>query len=225
MEGDGWFQDVVDVVRWWMNWMMLMMQNCSLLMLRSCLYNSWSNQGVHARWFHKRIWDKILEELIRKTKQTLKAPQVETKFNRLRQKHRIFSQLLQHTGMDWDAEANTVTASEEVLMNVLAVSVWLVSSCWCITMLESHIHVCWLTMPKAKEFRRKGCDNYIQLGTLFNRTILLINWQTPSNPPTASISTSIVQLILVIRRFRFSDNRFLSTTTLLFTYFRPVIAL
>ena len=26
-------------------------------------------------------------------------------------------------------------------------------------------------MPKAKEFRRKGCENYIQLGTLFNKTI------------------------------------------------------
>ena len=25
-------------------------------------------------------------------------------------------------------------------------------------------------MPKAKEFRRKGCENYIQLGTLFNKT-------------------------------------------------------
>ena len=25
-------------------------------------------------------------------------------------------------------------------------------------------------MPKAKEFRRKGCENYIQLGSLFNKT-------------------------------------------------------
>ena len=25
-------------------------------------------------------------------------------------------------------------------------------------------------MPKAKEFRRKGCENYIQLGILFNKT-------------------------------------------------------
>ena len=25
-------------------------------------------------------------------------------------------------------------------------------------------------MPKAKEFRRKGCENYIQLETLFNKT-------------------------------------------------------
>uniref|UniRef100_A0A2N9H4I8 Uncharacterized protein n=1 Tax=Fagus sylvatica TaxID=28930 RepID=A0A2N9H4I8_FAGSY len=27
-----------------------------------------------------------------------------------------------------------------------------------------------MAMPKAKEFRRKGCENYIKLGTLFNKT-------------------------------------------------------
>uniref|UniRef100_A0A2N9EIJ2 Myb/SANT-like domain-containing protein n=1 Tax=Fagus sylvatica TaxID=28930 RepID=A0A2N9EIJ2_FAGSY len=67
--------------------------------------------------FHKRIWDKILEELIRQTKWNYK-----------------FSQ------------TNTVSSSDEVWMNVLA------------------------AIPKAKEFRRKGCENYIQLGTLFNKT-------------------------------------------------------
>jgi hypothetical protein len=72
--------------------------------------------------FHKRIWDKILEELNKQSKRNYKFPQVKTKFNRLRQRHRIFSQLLQHTGLGWDAETNTVSGSDEVWMNVLAVS-------------------------------------------------------------------------------------------------------
>ena len=72
--------------------------------------------------FHKRIWDKILEEIIRQTKQNQKFPQVKTKFNRLRQMHCIFSQLLQHTRLGWDAETNTVFGSDEVWMNVLEVS-------------------------------------------------------------------------------------------------------
>jgi hypothetical protein len=72
--------------------------------------------------FHKRIWDKILEELIRQTKLNYKFPQVKTKFNWLRQMHRIFSQLIQHTGLGWDAEPNTVSSSDKVWMNVLAVS-------------------------------------------------------------------------------------------------------
>uniref|UniRef100_A0A2N9IYJ3 Myb/SANT-like domain-containing protein n=1 Tax=Fagus sylvatica TaxID=28930 RepID=A0A2N9IYJ3_FAGSY len=70
--------------------------------------------------FHKRIWDKILEELNRQTKQNYKFPQ--------------------------DAETNTVSGSDEVWMNIFA------------------------TMLKTKEFRRKGCENYIQLGSLFNKT-------------------------------------------------------
>ena len=37
--------------------------------------------------FHKRIWDKILEELNRQTKPNYKFPQMKTKFNRLRQRH------------------------------------------------------------------------------------------------------------------------------------------
>jgi hypothetical protein len=41
--------------------------------------------------FHKRIWDKILEELILQTKWNYKFSQVKTKFNRLRQRHHIFS--------------------------------------------------------------------------------------------------------------------------------------
>jgi hypothetical protein len=68
--------------------------------------------------FHKRIWDKILEELNRQTKRNYKFPQVKTKFDRLRQRH----QLLQHTGLGWDAKTNTVSGNDEVWMNVLAIS-------------------------------------------------------------------------------------------------------
>ena len=71
---------------------------------------------------HRRGWDNILEELKKQTKRYYKLEQLKTKFNRLRQRHRVFSQLLQHTGLGWDAETNTVTASDEVWRNVLAVS-------------------------------------------------------------------------------------------------------
>lgn len=96
--------------------------------------------------FYKRTWTKIHSELNVRAKRNFRFKQVKAKFNRLRQRHRIFSQLLQHSGLSWDAETNTVTASNEVWGNVLA------------------------EFPKAKEFRRKGCDNYIQLGLLFNKT-------------------------------------------------------
>ena len=34
-----------------------------------------------------------------------------------------------------------------------------------------HIHIiCWQATPKAKEFRKKGCDHYDKLGILFNKT-------------------------------------------------------
>uniref|UniRef100_A0A2N9H3X8 Myb/SANT-like domain-containing protein n=1 Tax=Fagus sylvatica TaxID=28930 RepID=A0A2N9H3X8_FAGSY len=97
--------------------------------------------------FHKRIWDKILEELIRQTKWNYKFSTSENKIQSVETNDIISSHnSIQHTGLGWDAETNTVSSSDEVWMNVLA------------------------AIPKVKEFRRKGCENYIQLGTLFNKT-------------------------------------------------------
>ena len=88
--------------------------------------------------FYKRTWTKIHSELNVRAKRNFRFKQVKAKFNRLRQRHRIFSQLLQHSGLSWDAETNTVTASNEVWGNVLAVSFLFVNppidnfflSCW-----------------------------------------------------------------------------------------------
>uniref|UniRef100_A0A2N9GZZ6 Myb/SANT-like domain-containing protein n=1 Tax=Fagus sylvatica TaxID=28930 RepID=A0A2N9GZZ6_FAGSY len=96
--------------------------------------------------FKRFTWNIMVTKLNACANRSFNHKQLKTKFNRLRIRHRIFSQLLEHTGMGWNPVTNTVTASEEVWQNVLAAT------------------------PKAKEFRKKGCDHYDKLGTLFNKT-------------------------------------------------------
>lgn len=64
--------------------------------------------------FHPRVWNSMKDKLNSMTNRSFSVKQIKQKFNRLRTKHREFSLLLQHTGFGWDAETNTVTASEEV---------------------------------------------------------------------------------------------------------------
>ncbi|KAF3970984.1 hypothetical protein CMV_005368 [Castanea mollissima] len=71
-------------------------------------------------FFKRNIWENIRNELNKCANQVYSKLQVRTKFNRLRSRHHIFSQLLQHTGMGWDAVTGTVTASDEVWANVIA---------------------------------------------------------------------------------------------------------
>ena len=72
--------------------------------------------------FKRSTWNKLVTKLNVRANWSFNHKQVKTKFNRLRTRHRIFSQLLGHTGMGWNPVTNTVTASEEVWQNVLAVS-------------------------------------------------------------------------------------------------------
>lgn len=55
-------------------------------------------------------------------KKSFKLNQVKAKFNRLRQKYRVFSQLMQQNGFGWDAETNTVIASHKAWESYLQVS-------------------------------------------------------------------------------------------------------
>ncbi|XP_004308208.1 PREDICTED: uncharacterized protein LOC101308913 [Fragaria vesca subsp. vesca] len=94
--------------------------------------------------FKKKIWNEISDELFAETTKRYLVPQLKSKFNRLRKKHREFSDLIEHTGFGWDPIANTVTASEEV----------------------------WATYIKrvsgVKPYRKKGLEHYEILGEIFN---------------------------------------------------------
>ena len=105
--------DVVDAKLWPPNVEKLFIE----LMLEELMKGN-----MHEGNFHKRIWEKILQELNKQSNRNYRLLQLKTKFARLRQRHRIFSQLLQHTGLGWDAETNTVSGSDEVWRNVIAVS-------------------------------------------------------------------------------------------------------
>jgi hypothetical protein len=72
--------------------------------------------------FKRSTWNKLVTKLNVHANWGFNHKQVKTKFNRLRTRHHIFSQLLEHTGMGWNPVTNTVIASEEIWQNVLAVS-------------------------------------------------------------------------------------------------------
>ena len=52
--------------------------------------------------------------MIRATKLDYGIDKLKGKWNRLRSEHRLFSDLLAHTGVTWDPNTNQVNAPEEV---------------------------------------------------------------------------------------------------------------
>ena len=54
-------------------------------------------------------------------KKKCNVKQLKSKFNRLRIAHHEFSDLIEHTGFEWDPIANTVTASEDVWASYIKV--------------------------------------------------------------------------------------------------------
>ncbi|KEH34602.1 Myb/SANT-like DNA-binding domain protein [Medicago truncatula] len=90
--------------------------------------------------FHNRTWSSMMYKLSSITKQPFQALQLKAKMHRLRAMYREFYSLLQNIGFGWNAETNTVTASEEVWKNYLKVH------------------------PKAAQFQKKGCDFACNLG-------------------------------------------------------------
>ncbi|CAL5183411.1 unnamed protein product [Lathyrus oleraceus] len=95
--------------------------------------------------FHNRIWTSMTTKLSSITNRSFKAGQLKAKMHRLRAMYREFYSLLQNTGFGWNAETNTVTASEEVWRNYLKVH------------------------DKASQFQKKGCDHYKLLEIIFNK--------------------------------------------------------
>lgn len=72
--------------------------------------------------FKKKIWNDISDELFAETTKRYIVPQLKSKFNRLRKKHREFSDLIEHIRFGWDPIAKTVTASEEVWATYIKVN-------------------------------------------------------------------------------------------------------
>ena len=71
--------------------------------------------------FKAKVWLSITKTLNEQTGKGFTPKQVKDKHNRLRQKQRKWGQLLRHTGLGWDETTQTVTASDEVWANVIAV--------------------------------------------------------------------------------------------------------
>ncbi|XP_060675051.1 uncharacterized protein LOC125422919 [Ziziphus jujuba] len=102
--------------------------------------------GMKDGQFSSKEWTNMLEALNNKSKRNYNMKQIKQKFNRLRSKHREFSELLQQTGFGWDVETNTVNATDEMWQNYIRVH------------------------PKANQFRKKGCEHYKLLGIIFNKS-------------------------------------------------------
>lgn len=64
--------------------------------------------------FNKKIWSVIDDKLFAETNRRFTEPKLKSKFNRLRKKHREFSDLIKHPGFDWNPVTNTITAPDSV---------------------------------------------------------------------------------------------------------------
>ncbi|POO02656.1 Myb/SANT-like domain containing protein, partial [Trema orientale] len=73
-----------------------------------------AKKGLQTTTLDRKTWQKVAEELFNKFAKRYKIDKLKSKFNHLRIAHREFLQLLQNTGMGWDPQTGTVTATEEV---------------------------------------------------------------------------------------------------------------
>ncbi|KAH7575724.1 hypothetical protein ACOSP7_004370 [Xanthoceras sorbifolium] len=99
---------------------------------------------LKASTFSKKIWTLIDDELHAETNKRFTISKLKSKFNRLRKKHREFSDLIQQSGFSWDPVTNTVTASEVVWADYAK------------------------KVPGVKPYRRQGLKHYDVLGEIFD---------------------------------------------------------
>lgn len=90
--------------------------------------------------------------------------QLKSKFNQLREQHRIFAWLLRETGGGWNPVTNTVQEDgkwEELIKK----------------------------QPKVARFRRRGCDHYSLLGEIFNSTTATgkLHYPFTQEPPDSEV--------------------------------------
>ena len=72
--------------------------------------------------FKLGTWTAVMNEFNKRANKNYSKTRLTQKYQRMKQRHRTFSQLIACTGMGWDPISNTVTASEEAWVATFAVS-------------------------------------------------------------------------------------------------------
>ncbi|KAL2524969.1 NAB domain-containing protein [Abeliophyllum distichum] len=111
------------------------------------LYEKVKSNALQCSTFTKDEWGKINATMIATTKMDYGIERLKGKWNRLRKVHRMFSELLGHTGVTWDPNTNKVNAAEEVWQHFYTVN-----------------------KSDYKIFKREGCKHYHILGEIFSGT-------------------------------------------------------
>ena len=73
-----------------------------------------AKKGLQTSTLDKKSWVAIDNVIFSKYGKRYTVPKLKSKYNRLRKLHREFAKLLEHTGMGWDPNTNTVHAPAEV---------------------------------------------------------------------------------------------------------------
>ncbi|KAL2462253.1 Myb DNA-bind 3 domain-containing protein [Abeliophyllum distichum] len=111
------------------------------------LYDNVKSGKLQCSTFTKDEWGKINKDMIVVTKSDYRVERLKGKWNRLRKVHRLFSELLRHTGVTWDPNTNQVNAAEEV---------------W------QHFYT--INKTEYRTFKKEGCKHYELLGEIFGGT-------------------------------------------------------
>ncbi len=77
------------------------------------LYERVVNHPEKAPIFKPSDWEAMNKDMFAATGVSYGGDKLKAKYHRLRIKTRQFTQLLEHTGVTWDADSNIVHASEE----------------------------------------------------------------------------------------------------------------
>ena len=72
--------------------------------------------------FKPGTWTAIMNEFNKRVAKNYSKAQLTQKYQRMKQRHRRFSQLIARTGMGWDPITCTVTASKEAWATAFAVN-------------------------------------------------------------------------------------------------------
>ena len=72
--------------------------------------------------FKNGLWTSIVCEFNLRANKNYNREQLRQKYQRLKGRHRVFSQLLRHTGMGWDPIVNMIVGSEDAWASAIAVS-------------------------------------------------------------------------------------------------------
>ncbi|PIA58825.1 hypothetical protein AQUCO_00500632v1 [Aquilegia coerulea] len=129
----------------------------------SMLHEKVKRDPKGAPTFKTSDWNAMDNELYLSIGERYGAERLKGKYNRLRSKHRYFSDLLEHIGVTYDLGSNTVFAPEDV---------------WQMFFKKNKIF---------KSFRKSGCKNYQLLGQVFDKSTAsgLLHHSSTMLPPSS----------------------------------------